>query len=111
MLRSGARARMSWVAGGLVCLGELTLAEADKTPSYPAHALLRKADARGTVGYDGLAIILPRRYAGATVRILEIGELIHVYLGDQLIRALAPDRSIRYQKLGTRTRGRRRPQP
>jgi len=29
---------------------------------------------------------------GATVRILEVGELVHVYLGDELIRALAPDR-------------------
>jgi hypothetical protein len=41
---------------------------------------------------------------GATVRILEVGELVHVYLGDELIRALAPDRSKRYQKLGNRKR-------
>jgi transposase InsO family protein len=88
-------------------LGELTLAEADKTPSYPPHAQLRKVDGRGIVGYDGLGIIIPRRYAGATVRVLEVGELVHIYLGDQLIRALAPDRSKRYQKLGNR--GRRRP--
>lgn len=87
-------------------LGELALAEADKAPSYPPHALLRKVDARGIVGYDGLSIIIPRRYAGATVRILEVGELVHIYLADQLIRALAPDRSKRYQKLG---RPRRRP--
>jgi transposase-like protein len=47
-----------------------------------------------------------REPPGATVRILEVGELVHIYLGDQLIRALAPDRSKRYQKLGNR--GRRR---
>lgn len=88
-------------------LGELTLAEADKTPRYPPHAQLRKVDGRGVVAYDRLGIIIPRRYAGATVRILEVGELVHVYLGDELIRALAPDRSKRYQKLGNR--GRRRP--
>ena len=87
-------------------LGELTLAEADKTPNYPPHAQLRKVDRRGIVGYDRLGIIIPRRYAGATVRILEIGELIHVYLGDELIRALAPDRSKRYQKLGNQERRR-----
>jgi hypothetical protein len=29
----------------------------------------RKVDRRGVVGYDGLGIIIPRRYAGATVRI------------------------------------------
>lgn len=90
-------------------LGELALAEADTTPSYPPHAQLRKVDGRGVVAYDRLGIIIPRRYAGATVRILEVGELIHVYLGEELIRALAPDRSIRYQKLGNRKR-RRLPQ-
>jgi hypothetical protein len=41
---------------------------------------------------------------GATVRILEVGELVHVYLGDALIRALAPDRSKRCQKVGNRKR-------
>jgi len=69
-------------------LGELTLAKADKAPNYPPHAQLRKVDARGIVGYDRLGIIIPRRYAGATVRILEVGELVHIYLGDQLIRTL-----------------------
>lgn len=88
-------------------LGELTLADADKTPNYPPHSLLRKVDARGIVGYEGLGIIIPRRYAGATVRILEVGELVHIYLGDQLIRTLAPDRSKRYQTLGHRGRRRR----
>lgn len=85
-------------------LGELALAEAEETPSYPPHAILRKVDGRGIVGFDGLAIIIPRRYAGATVRVLEVGELVHIYLGDQLIRALAPDRSKRYQPLGRRNR-------
>jgi transposase InsO family protein len=60
-------------------LGELTLAEPDTTPTYPPHAQLRKVDGRGIVGNDRLGIIIPRRYAGATVRILEVGELIHVY--------------------------------
>lgn len=83
-------------------LGELTLTQAEACPNYPPHALLRKVDAHGIVGYDGLGIIIPRRYAGATVRILEIGELIHVYLSHQLIRALVPDRSKRYQTLGRR---------
>jgi transposase InsO family protein len=85
-------------------LGELTLAEADTTPSYPPHAQLRKVDGRGVVAFDRLGIIIPRRYAGATVRILEVGELVHVYLGDELVRALAPDRSKRYQPLGRRNR-------
>jgi transposase InsO family protein len=75
-------------------------AEPDKHPRYPPHSLTRRVDQNGVVAYDGLSIILPRRYAGANVRILEIGELVHVYLGEHLIRALAPDRTKRYQTLG-----------
>jgi transposase InsO family protein len=81
-------------------LGQLALAESDKRPRYPPYSITRKVDPRGVVGYDGLGIIIPRRYAGAAVRVVEIGELLHVYLGEELIRALAPDRTKRYQKLG-----------
>jgi transposase InsO family protein len=88
-------------------LGELALAEQDRQPAYPPHSLTRKVWANGIVAVDGLGITLGRRYAGATVRIVEVGELIHVYLGDELLRALAPDRTRRYQKLGTRGRRRR----
>lgn len=88
-------------------LGELTLAEPDPQPAYPPYAVLRKVDPRGIITYDGLSIILPRRYAGATVRVLEIGELLHVYLGEELLRALAPDRGRRYQPLGNRKPRRR----
>ena len=84
-------------------LAELTLAEADKAPNYPPHAQLRKVDGRHRRLRPAPDHHRPR-YAGATVRILEVGELVHIYLGDQLIRALAPDRSKRYQTLGNRRR-------
>ena len=87
-------------------LGELALAEADTRPDYPPHSLLRKVWRNGVVSYDGLAITLGKRYAGALVRIIEVGELVHAYLGDELIRVLAPDRTKRCQKLGTRNRSR-----
>jgi transposase InsO family protein len=90
--------------GAIEPLGELALAEADKHPPYPPHSATRKVDVNGIIAYDGLGIIVPRRYAGATVRILEVGELVHVYLGDQLVRVLVPDRTKRYQKLGKRPR-------
>jgi transposase InsO family protein len=83
------------------------LAEAESAPEYPPHSLLRKVWRNGVVSYDGLAITLGKRYAGAAVRIVEVGELIHVYLGDELVRALAPDRTKRCQKLGKRERRRR----
>jgi transposase InsO family protein len=88
-------------------LGEAKLAEATSAPEYPPHSLLRTVWRNGVVSYDGLAITLGKRYAGATVRLVEVGELIHVYLGDELIRALAPDRTKRCQKLGKRARRRR----
>ncbi|MGH3029196.1 MAG: IS481 family transposase, partial [Gaiellaceae bacterium] len=81
-------------------LGELALAEAERRPDYPPHSLLRKVWQNGVVSYDGMAITLGKRYAGALVRIVEVGELVHAYLGDELIRALAPDRTKRCQKLG-----------
>jgi transposase InsO family protein len=83
-------------------LGELQLAEQRKSPPYAPHSVTRKVWPTGVVAYDGLALTLGRRWAGATVRIVEVGELIHVYLGDELIRVVAPDRSRRYQSLGKR---------
>jgi transposase InsO family protein len=73
-------------------------------PSYPRHSELRKVAAHGVVAYDGLHIIVGKRWAGARVRIVESGELWHVYRGDELIRSLIPDRSRRYQTLGKRAR-------
>jgi transposase InsO family protein len=84
------------------CLGQRALAEADGRADYPPHSLLRKVWRNGVVSYDGLAITLGKRYARAVVRIVEVGELIHIYLGDELIRVLAPDRTKRCQKLGKR---------
>jgi transposase InsO family protein len=81
-------------------LAELALAERVEEPAYPAYSLRRKVWANGVVAFAGLGITLGRRYAGATVRIVEVGELIHVYLGDELLRAVAPDHARRYQKLG-----------
>jgi hypothetical protein len=86
-------------------LGEPTPAETERRPDCPPHSLLRKVWRNGVVSYQGMAITLGQRYAGAVVRIDEVGEL-DLYLGDQLIRVLAPDRTKRCQKLGRQTRRR-----
>jgi transposase InsO family protein len=83
-------------------LGEFELAEDKKSPPYPPHSVTRKVWGHGVVNYEGFGITVGARYRGATVRILEVGELVHVYLGDELIRVLALDRSRRYQKLDKR---------
>jgi transposase InsO family protein len=82
--------------------GELALAEGE--PDYPPYSLLRKVWDNGVVGYERLAINVGRRYRGATVRLVEVGALVHVYLGDELIRVAALDRGRRYQRLGRRRR-------
>jgi transposase InsO family protein len=87
-------------------LDELARTEAERRPEYPPHSLLRKVWRNGVVSYDGLAITLGKRYAGAVVRIEEVGELVHAYHGNELIRVLAPDRTKRCQKLGKRERRR-----
>jgi transposase InsO family protein len=82
-------------------LRELERAE-HETSLYPPYSITRKVWDNGVVSYQRLAINVGRRYRGATVRLLEVGELIHVYLGEELIRACPLDRGRRYQKLGKR---------
>jgi len=36
------------------------------------------------------------RWIGATVRVVPVGRLIHVYWGERLIRLLAPDPNVYY---------------
>jgi hypothetical protein len=73
--------------------------------AYPPHAIVRKVKSTGVFSFRGLAINIGARFAGATVRIVENGGLVHVYHGDELVRTLAPDRDRRYQQLGTRRGG------
>jgi len=74
-------------------------------PSYPPRAIVRTAASNGVFRYAGRAINIGMRFAGARVRIVEEGELVHVYYGEELVRSLAPDPSRRYQRLGRRRAG------
>jgi transposase InsO family protein len=85
-----------------------TQANHDKPPSYPPYSILRKVSTNGELSYKRLSIQVGSRWNGATLRVVEVGELIHVYHGPELIRALAPDRTKRTQTLG-RPPGARRP--
>jgi hydroxyacyl-ACP dehydratase HTD2-like protein with hotdog domain len=73
-----------------------------KTPLYPPYSITRKVWDNGVVSYQRLAINIGRRYRGATVRLLEVGELIHLHLGEELIHVAALDRNRRYQRRGKR---------
>jgi len=77
-------------------------------PSYPPRSLIRKVNARGVIGLDGYFIGIGRRWMGARVRVEPIGQLVHVYYGDELIRVFAIDPDRLYQGQG-KPRGRRSP--
>jgi transposase InsO family protein len=85
-------------------LGELTLAQ-HQQPVYPARALVRNVSSNGMIAFQGMRIGVGRRYAGANLRLVPLGELVHIYYGSELLRIAALDRRRYYQPQGTgRTR-------
>lgn len=75
-------------------------------PAYPPHSLVRTVKATGSFTYHYLQINIGIRFAGAKVRVVEDGGLIHVYYGSELVRSLAPDRRHSYQpRLTDQSRG------
>jgi transposase InsO family protein len=66
-------------------------------PVYPPHSIVRTVAVRGTIGYENKLIQVGGRWAGARVRVIPVGGLVHVYYGDELIRALAIDPDVYYQ--------------
>jgi len=66
---------------------------------------VRRVASNGVFSFRNSYINIGMRYAGARVRIVEEGELVHVFYGQELVRSLAPDRSRRYQRLGRRRSG------
>jgi transposase InsO family protein len=75
-------------------------------PRYSRASVVRTVWANGIFAYEGARIMLGVRFAGTQVRIAEVGELVHVYDGEELVRVLALDRERRYQKLDRPTRRR-----
>jgi transposase InsO family protein len=71
-------------------------------PHYPPRSIVRTVASNGVFRYAGSSINVGVRFAGVRVAIVEVGELVHVYYGDELVRSLAPDLSRRYQRLGKR---------
>lgn len=86
--------------------GEPQLRGQQAKPSYPPHSILRKVWRNGIIGHRNMGIVVGRRFAGATVRLVEAGELIHIYYGEELVRTVAPDPARRYQRLNSRARRR-----
>jgi transposase InsO family protein len=66
-------------------------------PTYPPHSILRKVASSGNLGYSGKLIQVGGRWAGAQVRIIPLGELIHIYYGEMVIRTLTINPNRYYQ--------------
>jgi Integrase core domain len=60
-------------------------------PSYAADAVTRKVTSSGEIGYRSTVVHLGRRWAGATVQVLERDGLVNVCWGDKLVRTLTID--------------------
>ena len=75
-------------------------------PAYPPHSILRKVGSSGNLGYSGKLIQVGMRWAGATLRIIPLGELTHIYYGEMVIRTLTINPDRYYQ--GLNGHGRRR---
>jgi transposase InsO family protein len=71
-------------------------------PAYPERSILRSVSPRGTIGWRGHQVQVGARWIGATVRVVPVGQLIHVYWGETLVRVLAPDPNTNY--IGIRAR-------
>lgn len=73
-------------------------------PVYPPHSIVRKPSKWGVISYQAHQIHLGSRWAGARVRVIPVGSLIHVFYGEELVRVLAMDPSVNYQASGRRER-------
>jgi transposase InsO family protein len=78
-------------------------------PTYPPHSILRKVTATGNVGYSGKLIQVGYRWAGARVRVIPVGDLVHIYHGEQPVRVLVIDHDHYYQPLKPRKTKRKEP--
>ena len=77
-------------------------------PTYPPDAYVRKVGETGNIGFRGKLIHVGIHYATAQVRVIEVDRLVHIYHGDDLIRALTINPDRYYQPKGGRQPPRQR---
>ncbi len=71
-------------------------------PTYAPHAVVRNVSKNGKISFAKAEIYLGLRWAGARVQVTRHGDIVHVYWGQELVRALVIDPDHRYQSLGRR---------
>jgi hypothetical protein len=65
--------------------------------------------ATGNVGYKKKLIQVGYRWAGAQVRVIPVGDIVHIYYGEQPVRVVAIDPDHYYQPLKPRKTKRKEP--
>jgi Integrase core domain len=70
-------------------------------PPHPPRPIVRNVSSNGMIAFQNMRIGVGRRYAGANLRLVPLGELVHIYYDSELIRIAALDRSRYYQPQAT----------
>jgi hypothetical protein len=73
-------------------------------PVYPPLSVVRKVSSAGKLGYTRKDIWVGKRWAGARVQILPVGDIVHIYWGKELLRAVVLNPDRRYQPMERRVR-------
>lgn len=58
-------------------------------PVYPPRSIVRRVTTVGNITYRGAQITIGRRWAHGWARVIEVGGLIHIYYGEELVRVVA----------------------
>jgi hypothetical protein len=69
-------------------------------PIYPPGSIVRAVSSHGKLTYANKQIQVGRHYHGARVRVIRDGDddqLVHLYYGNHLLRAVTIDPTRRYQ--------------
>ncbi|MFD4293952.1 integrase core domain-containing protein [Rhodococcus sp. NPDC058532] len=79
-------------------------------PAHPVHrkgarsgCVERSVSGTGVVQFDGLVIVIGRRYKNTTAAVYWQGDRVTVMIGDTIARSLTLDRTTRYQKLSSKS--------
>jgi transposase InsO family protein len=73
-------------------------------PVYPSHSIVRKVSSAGKLGYTRKDIWVGKRWAGTRVQIVPVGDIVHIYWGQELLRAVVVNPDRRYQPMERRVR-------
>jgi hypothetical protein len=79
---------------------EVTLTASTPSITYPPRSILRKVSRCGNLSFGNFQIQVGSEWNLCTLRIAIISGVVHIYYGEQLVRALQLDPSQNYYPIG-----------